>query len=77
MKSRFELAVGEAVLRAALTRQPQGTLAPRAPVPALDRRHVLAAAGLLSTVDAPAARALLAEQGLAAASSRAGVVMGA
>ena len=57
------------MLRAALARQPQGTLAPRAPVLTLDRRHVVAAAGLLSTVDAPAARALLADQ---VAPSRAG-----
>ena len=58
-------AAGEAVLRAALERQTQGSLAPRAPAIALDRRYVLAAAGLLSTVDESAARALLAEQGLA------------
>ena len=57
-------AEGEALLRAALERQPQGALAPRAPALALDRRYVLAAAGLLSTVDADAARALLADQGL-------------
>ena len=57
-------AEGEALLRAALERQPQGALAPRAPALTLDRRYVLAAAGLLSTVDADAARALLADQGL-------------
>ena len=64
-------AMGEAVLREALERQPQGALAPRAPALALDRRYVLAAAGLLATVDAKAARTLLADQGFAAAPPRA------
>ena len=59
-------AAGEAVLRAALQRQAQGSLTPRAPAIALDRGYVLAAAGLLSTVDESGARALLADQGLAA-----------
>ena len=59
-------AAGEAVLRAALERRSQGSLTPRAPALALDRRYVLAAAGLLSTVDESAARALLADQGLTA-----------
>ncbi|MDE0387869.1 MAG: glutamate mutase L [Rhodospirillales bacterium] len=58
-------AKGEAVLRAALERQAHGALTPRAPALALDRRYVLAAAGLLSTVDENGARALLADQGLA------------
>ena len=53
---------GEAVLRAALERQARGSLTPRAPALALDRHYVLAAAGLLSTVDENAARALLADQ---------------
>ena len=57
-------AEGEAVLRAALERQAQGSLTPRAPAVALDRSYVLAAAGLLSTVDESAARALLADQHL-------------
>ena len=57
-------AAGEAVLRAALERQAQGSLTPRAPAIALDRSYVLAAAGLLSTVDESAARALLADRGL-------------
>ena len=61
---------GEAVLRAALERRAQGSLTPRAPALALDRRYVLAAAGLLSTVDENAARALLADQGLIAEASR-------
>lgn len=59
-------ATGESLLRQALERQPQGTLAPRTSALALDRRYVLAAAGLLSTVHAAAARALLAGQGLTA-----------
>ena len=58
-------AAGEAVLRAALERRSQGSLTPRAPALALDRAYVLAAAGLLSTVDENAARALLADQRLA------------
>ena len=57
-------AEGEAVLRAALERQAQGSLTPRAPAIALDRSYVLAAAGLLSTVDENGARALLADQHL-------------
>ena len=57
-------AMGEAVLRAALQRQAQGALTPRAPAIALDRSYVLAAAGLLSTVDERGARALLADRGL-------------
>ena len=57
-------AAGEAVLRAALERQARGALTPRAPAIALDRRYVLAAAGLLSTVDESGARALLADQHL-------------
>ena len=56
---------GEAVLRAALERQTKGALTPRAPAIALDRSYVLAAAGLLSTVDESGARALLVDQGLA------------
>ena len=63
-------AAGEAVLRAALERRSQGSLTPRAPTLALDRRYVLAAAGLLSTVDESAARALLADQRLAPDASR-------
>ena len=59
---------GGALLRQALERQPQGTLAPRDPALVLDRRYVLAAAGLLSTVDEGLARALLAGQGLTAGS---------
>ena len=62
-------AAGEAVLRAALERRSQGSLTPRAPALALDRRYVLAAAGLLSTVDESAARALLADQRLAVQAS--------
>ncbi|MDE0378398.1 MAG: glutamate mutase L [Rhodospirillales bacterium] len=59
-------AAGEGVLRAALERRPQGSLAPRAPALALDRHYVLAAAGLLSTMDESGARALLADHGLMA-----------
>jgi len=59
-------AAGESVLRGALNRQTQGSLTPRAPAIALDRRYVLAAAGLLSTVDESGARALLVDQGLPA-----------
>ena len=59
-------AAGEAVLRAALERRAQGSLTPRTPALALDRRYVLAAAGLLSTADETGARALLADQGLTA-----------
>ena len=55
---------GEAVMRAGLERQERGALTPRAPAIALDRNYVLAAAGLLSTVDESGARALLADQGL-------------
>ena len=55
---------GESVLRAALERRAQGSLTPRAPAFALDRRYVLAAAGLLSTVDENGARALLEDQRL-------------
>ena len=58
-------AAGEAMLQGALERQSQSALTPRAPALALDRRHVLAAAGLLSTVNDSGARALLADQGLA------------
>ena len=61
---------GEAVLRAALERRAQRSLTPRAPTLALDRCYVLAAAGLLSTVDESAARVLLADQGLTAEASR-------
>ena len=61
---------GEAVLRAALERRVQGSLTPRAPALTLDRRYVLAAAGLLSTIDESAARALLVDQGLTAEASR-------
>ena len=57
-------AAGEAVLRAALERRAPGSLTPRAPALALDRRYVLAAAGLLSTVDENGARALLEDQRL-------------
>ena len=57
-------AAGEAVLRGALNRRTQGSLTPRAPAIALDRSYVLAAAGLLSTVDEGGARALLADRGL-------------
>ncbi|MDE2992243.1 MAG: glutamate mutase L [Chloroflexota bacterium] len=57
-------AEGEAVLRAALERQAQGSLTPRAPAVALDRSYVLGAAGLLSTLDENGARALLADQHL-------------
>ena len=57
-------AAGESVLRAALERRSQGSLTPRAPTIALDRSYVLAAAGLLSTVDESGARALLADQRL-------------
>ena len=57
-------AAGEAVLRAALERQAQGALTPRAPALALDSSYVLAAAGLLSTVDETGARKLLADRGL-------------
>ena len=53
---------GDAVLRAALERRAQGSLTPRAPALALDRHYVLAAAGLLSTVDENGARALLADR---------------
>ena len=63
-------AAGEAVLRAALERRAQGSLTPRAPALAPDRRYVLAAAGLLSTIDESAARTLLADQGLTAEASR-------
>ena len=63
-------AAGEAVLRGALERRSQGSLAPRAPALALDRHYVLAAAGLLSTVDENGARALLADQRLTAEASR-------
>ena len=63
-------AAGEAVLRAALERRTQGSLTPRAPALALDQRYVLAAAGLLSTVDENGARALLAGQGLTAGALR-------
>ena len=59
-------AAGEAVLRAALERQAPGALTPRAPALALDSGYVLAAAGLLSTVDESGARKLLADQGLTA-----------
>ena len=57
-------AAGEAVLRAALERRAPGSLTPRATALALDRRYVLAAAGLLSTVDENGARALLEDQRL-------------
>ena len=57
-------AAGEAVLRAALERQAQGALTPRSPALALDSSYVLAAAGLLSTVDENGARRLLADQHL-------------
>ena len=57
-------AEGEAVLRAALERQARGSLTPRAPDIALDGNYVLAAAGLLSTVDESGAHALLADQHL-------------
>ena len=53
---------GDAVLCAALERRAQGSLTPRAPALALDRHYVLAAAGLLSTVDENGARALLADR---------------
>ena len=71
-------ATGEDVLREALERQPQGVLAPRVSAVALDRRYVLAAAGLLATVDEESARALLADQGLkTAVSGAAGTVANA
>ena len=60
---------GEAVLRAALERRARGSLTPRAPALALDRHYVLAAAGLLSTVDEGGARALLTDHGLTAQGS--------
>lgn len=59
-------AEAETVLRTALERRTHGSLTPRAPALALDRHYVLAAAGLLSTVDETGARALLQRQRLIA-----------
>ena len=59
-------AEAETVLRTALERRTQGSLTPRAPALALDRHYMLAAAGLLSTVDETGARALLQRQRLIA-----------
>ncbi|HUC00027.1 MAG TPA: glutamate mutase L [Solirubrobacterales bacterium] len=50
---------GEAVLRAALERRQPRSLAPRAPAISLDRGYVLAAAGLLASVDESGAFRLL------------------
>jgi uncharacterized protein (TIGR01319 family) len=49
---------GEAILRAAIDRRDPRSLAPRAPRVAIDHGYLLAALGLLSTVDREAARRL-------------------
>jgi hypothetical protein len=50
---------GEEILREALGRRAPRSLAPRNPELRLDRNYVLAAAGLLATLDPPAALRLL------------------
>ncbi|HYG97334.1 MAG TPA: glutamate mutase L [Solirubrobacterales bacterium] len=50
---------GAEILRRALARQPQRSLTPRDPELRIDARYVLAAAGLLSTLDPEAAMRLL------------------
>jgi uncharacterized protein (TIGR01319 family) len=50
---------GETVLRAALARRAPRSLAPREPAIAVDRNYVLAAAGLLASLDPDAAMRLL------------------
>jgi hypothetical protein len=49
------------VLRDALKRCDDRCLTPRAPRFAIDSRYILAAAGVLAEVDAPAAQALMRE----------------
>lgn len=53
---------GEEILRAALARKAPRSLVPREPKVRVDRNYLLAAAGLLGTEDAPAARRLLARE---------------